>query len=481
MVHKYSLRRIFRRPHIKAARRPPHPLPLLAATSYHLPEGRYYETPAVVKKQSLSSKKKVVLSGVVGAGLTLASVSSLQHNSSIPLQSANSTVLIRSDKHVAVRKERPPLMIASHIRQRPPSFALTAPLDEGVQHVAALIRPHPPSTINHDEMPWMTALTSILEQWAAELPTHLAHLDHLLVAISHSQELAPIVTAQAEQPKEASSKKSMPPLIVQEPHLLVAQRARTSLPAHSPAPDSPPGAVADLEINQPQISLAKINLDAQKIPVPRQKEQPLLPVPKFLAALVTNETPDILALGYAPITQSSSSTAFDSILTERGSNQGRFIPPIGARDHAWAANPLPPAAFTPKEQKCLAEAIYFEARSEKLKGQAAVAQVVLNRVRNPAYPSSICDVVYQNANWRNRCQFSFACDGKRHKVRENKHWRIAQDIAKAVTAGQIWLPEVGSSTHYHAVYVNPRWARSMYRLGKIGLHIFYRTKGGGWS
>jgi spore germination cell wall hydrolase CwlJ-like protein len=110
-----------------------------------------------------------------------------------------------------------------------------------------------------------------------------------------------------------------------------------------------------------------------------------------------------------------------------------------------------------------------------------VAQVILNRVRNPTFPNTICGVVYQNDNWRNRCQFSFACDGIRDRVRSQRHWKTAQDIALAVTAGKIWFDSVGSSTHYHAVYVRPRWARSMERQTRIGLHVFYRTYGGGWS
>ncbi|WP_245419734.1 cell wall hydrolase [Phyllobacterium salinisoli] len=204
------------------------------------------------------------------------------------------------------------------------------------------------------------------------------------------------------------------------------------------------------------------------------------PVPTLLANLVTNDNPDILATGYAPAEPDYARTSpFESILTEKSS--GRFTPPLEPGDHPWAASPLPPLVFTAKEQKCLAEGVYFEARGEPVKGQAAVAQVILNRVRNPAYPKTICGVVYQNDDWRNRCQFSFACDGIRHRVTEQEHWRIAQEVAKAVTAGQIWLPEVGSATHYHATYVKPRWASTMERVKKIGLHIFYRTYGGGWS
>jgi spore germination cell wall hydrolase CwlJ-like protein len=205
-------------------------------------------------------------------------------------------------------------------------------------------------------------------------------------------------------------------------------------------------------------------------------------VPVMLASLVTNDTPDILATAYAPAEPDyAKSSPFETLLQDEDPNKGRFIPPIAKGDHDWMSKPLPPHVFTKAEQKCLANAIYFEARSESLKGQAAVAQVVLNRVRNPAYPSTICGVVYQNDNWRNRCQFSFACDGRKDRVLSPSHYRTAEQIAMAVTAGKIFIPEIGSSTHYYATYVRPGWARTMEKMKKIGLHIFYRTYGGGWS
>ncbi|MBM19625.1 MAG: ATP/GTP-binding protein [Stappia sp.] len=147
----------------------------------------------------------------------------------------------------------------------------------------------------------------------------------------------------------------------------------------------------------------------------------------------------------------------------------------------WTKRPLPASVITSKEQRCLAEAIYFEARGEPVDGQAAVSQVVLNRVRNPAYPDTICKVVYQNRHLRNRCQFSFACDGIRDRITEKPEWELAQKVARETVSGQRYLEKVGASTHYHATYVKPRWARHMKRLQKIGQHIFYRTYGGGWS
>ena len=154
---------------------------------------------------------------------------------------------------------------------------------------------------------------------------------------------------------------------------------------------------------------------------------------------------------------------------------------LGKGDHKWAANKLPAKAFYKSERRCLAVGVYFEARSEPKKGQQAVAQVILNRVRNPAYPNTICRVVYQN-KWRyNSCQFSFACDGKRDRIKSPRHWNIAVNIANNAIDGKFWLRSVGSSSHYHADYVRPKWRRSMRKMVKIGRHIFYRTYGGGWS
>ena len=150
--------------------------------------------------------------------------------------------------------------------------------------------------------------------------------------------------------------------------------------------------------------------------------------------------------------------------------------------HAWANNPVPESAKEKAQQKCLAEAIYFEARGEPLAGQQAVAQVVINRLKNPAYPKTVCGVVYQNKNKRNRCQFSFACDGIRDVVSQGESWSTAQKLAGDVLNSRIPpIADVGAATHYHATYVRPRWARKMSKVDKIGHHIFYRTKKGGWS
>jgi hypothetical protein len=131
-----------------------------------------------------------------------------------------------------------------------------------------------------------------------------------------------------------------------------------------------------------------------------------------------------------------------------------------------------------KERRCLAEAIYFEARSEPEEGQAAVAQVVLNRVRSGLYPSSICGVVYQNRHRHLACQFTFACEGKALRVSEPDSWNMAQRIAGEVLNGKRYLAEVGASTHYHASYVRPYWARRLKKMDVIGRHIFYKLRPG---
>lgn len=126
-----------------------------------------------------------------------------------------------------------------------------------------------------------------------------------------------------------------------------------------------------------------------------------------------------------------------------------------------------------REQRCLAEAVYFEARSEAEDGRAAIAQVVLNRVKSGVYPHSVCGVVYQNRHRKLACQFTFACEGKSLRITEPEAWKAALRIARDVYEGRIYLTEVGGATHYHADYVQPTWARKLKKMDAIGRHIFY--------
>ena len=132
-----------------------------------------------------------------------------------------------------------------------------------------------------------------------------------------------------------------------------------------------------------------------------------------------------------------------------------------------------------KTEKCLAEVIYFEARGEAVRGQIAVAQVVLNRAFSGKYPDTVCGVVYQNKHRHLACQFTFACDNNADVIREPDMWERAQKIAKAMLDGQLWLPEVDRSTHYHAYWVRPSWVNEMKKMYKTGVHTFYRPRNWG--
>jgi spore germination cell wall hydrolase CwlJ-like protein len=186
-------------------------------------------------------------------------------------------------------------------------------------------------------------------------------------------------------------------------------------------------------------------------------------------------------LAYAGTGTAAFEAPFEALFMPRSKPAFDIPMPDPINDHNWAANPIPDSARSAAERRCLAEAVYFEARSEPIRGQIAVAQVVVNRLRNPAYPNTVCGVVYQNQHMRNACQFSFACDGIRDVITDRDAWSIAQAIANSELDGTaIYLDEIGSATHYHANYVWPNWAPQMQRMAQIGVHIFYRTYGGGW-
>jgi len=125
-----------------------------------------------------------------------------------------------------------------------------------------------------------------------------------------------------------------------------------------------------------------------------------------------------------------------------------------------------------RELDCLTQAVYFEARGETPRGQAAVAQVVLNRVKHPAFPKTVCAVVFQGAATHG-CQFSFACDGSMRRGREAQAWDRARKIASRALSGVV-LADVGSATHFHTTGVSPGWGPRMLRVSQVGLHIFYR-------
>jgi len=172
--------------------------------------------------------------------------------------------------------------------------------------------------------------------------------------------------------------------------------------------------------------------------------------------------------------------------TAKATEGGESVAPKGEvnTDNQRAKTPAERLGLTDeksraKSEKCLAEAVYFEARGEAVRGQIAVAQVVMNRAFSGFYPNTVCGVVYQNKHRHFACQFTFACDNNADVIREPDMWERAKKIAKAMLDGQIWLPEVDKSTHYHAYYVHPSWVSEMKRMYKFGVHTFYRPKAWG--
>ena len=175
----------------------------------------------------------------------------------------------------------------------------------------------------------------------------------------------------------------------------------------------------------------------------------------------------------------------------------RVAPDVGVsiadRDAALAINGLRPFSTLPirpmrpfvltadaenraQAVHCMTQAIYYEAAREPQTGQEAVAQVVLNRLRHPAYPKSVCGVVYQGGGLTTGCQFTFTCDGSLRAAPQPALWRRAQDVATRALSGYV-DKTVGSATHYHAAYVWPYWAPTLVKMVQVGQHIFYRWTG----
>jgi len=126
---------------------------------------------------------------------------------------------------------------------------------------------------------------------------------------------------------------------------------------------------------------------------------------------------------------------------------------------------------------CLASAVYYEAGNQDENGERAVAQVVLNRVRHPAFPGSVCGVVYEGSTRPTGCQFTFTCDGSLNRQPDAAGWRRAMSIAQQALTGAVYAP-IGWATHYHADYVVPYWAATMAKNAVVGAHLFYRWAGG---
>ena len=159
---------------------------------------------------------------------------------------------------------------------------------------------------------------------------------------------------------------------------------------------------------------------------------------------------------------------------------GSGKPLAATRVSVTPAEPFRPAAGAApnagRDLDCLTDAVYYEARGETPAGQAAVAQVVLNRVRHPAFPKSVCAVVFQGAGSGDKCQFSFVCNGAMRQDRDTAAWDRARRIAARALDGFV-MPQVGEATHFHAVRIASGWDPSLTRVAQVGLHVFYRFGG----
>lgn len=171
-------------------------------------------------------------------------------------------------------------------------------------------------------------------------------------------------------------------------------------------------------------------------------------------------------------------------------DQSARIAPVAVTHVELAVAPEAVAAIVPKpkptltdmakaailaEHNCLAEAIYYEARGEGLEGQEAVAEVVVHRMHDRNFPHTLCGVVYQGANLRHGCQFSWVCNGDLAKPKSRYAWYEAQLLAARIMTGEVRLNDItGDAVNFHAVYVQPDWANHMVRTIQIGNHVFYR-------
>ncbi|WP_325049124.1 cell wall hydrolase [Tsuneonella amylolytica] len=191
---------------------------------------------------------------------------------------------------------------------------------------------------------------------------------------------------------------------------------------------------------------------ADEAPIHSDQTLPQLPVPQALLPLTPQEA-------------------------EKANEEIPFVsdPPEPARPLVYVADDAL-GLSRKKAIDCLTAAIYYEAGSESAQGKRAVAQVILNRVRHPAFPMSICGVVYQGSERSTGCQFTFTCDGSLLRQPSRAGWDNARKIAAEALDGHV-EPAVGMATHYHANYVVPYWASSLDKITAIGTHLFYRWKG----
>ena len=234
-------------------------------------------------------------------------------------------------------------------------------------------------------------------------------------------------------------------------------------------------------------------------PASAQTRRPPLMLVRFgiaiaAAATLLGAAPQPFAARYAPEVGQLARSKFDPLLARSAPAPAANLLAVISEDRARLLNDALPFSKTPIESAaplllptveaastgrsaldCLTEAVYYEAASEPEQGQRAVAQVVLNRVRHPSFPNSVCAVVYQGSERRTGCQFTFTCDGSLRRPRARGIWLRARQIAESALSGRVEA-SVGMATHYHTDWVFPYWAPNLKKITKVGTHIFY-----GWD
>jgi spore germination cell wall hydrolase CwlJ-like protein len=240
-----------------------------------------------------------------------------------------------------------------------------------------------------------------------------------------------------------------------------------------PYADIPP---ANLTPTAPQPASGKdatqLFFGADSMAAERKKIAPWAPG-EAPVVLASHGDPDIKQSALSPVLPGDESKGGESVAS-KGEVTG-----VDQRPRSPAERLALAGTARAKAEKCLANAVYFEARGESVRGQIAVAQVVMNRVFSPFYPNDVCGVVYQNSGRHLACQFTFACDGIPDIVTEPDAWERAKRIARDMLDGKLWMPEVSKSTHYHAYWVHPDWVNEMKKVYKLGVHTFYRPRAWG--
>ncbi len=211
------------------------------------------------------------------------------------------------------------------------------------------------------------------------------------------------------------------------------------------------------------------------------RDDPMAGKRERLSPWAPGEAPVVVASGDRDVKLSALAPANGDIKIDEGNSVAKkgVVTGPDQRPRSPAERLTLAGAKRTQAEKCLAHAIYFEARDEPVTAQIAVAQVILNRVFSPFYPNDVCGVVYQNKNRHLACQFTFACDGKSEAIKEPEAYDRAMSIARDSLDGKLWMPEVAKSTHYHDDWAHPGWVGEMKKMDKLGGLIFYRPRNWG--